>query len=421
MANEYLRIMRERFDQKNDPLADPVPWELDDKHTAYSYAASRDWRVPRYVRSATLEEAIAAGSQFGDRFIIKQPNRHSTMGVYLLKRIADDRYLELLSLTEKSAADLAPVGRAPDYWLTEEFVPSAVAGRPIPLDYKIYAFRGHITHVVQIDRNVYPPRVAVFDGAFIPLQPGVDYTTNPDRWLLEHHVFPIYAGTMLTMASRLSSELDTRFVRVDCFDTAEGPVLGEFTFASGPDDVGMLRYSERIGAALDEAIRGGTPPPLSGFDVDAAMIAEVANKAPTLRGPVDVLAQLAGGAIQGDIRYAPAVQRYLTGDSTRAVFHLAINMIGHLNGDGRRAFGIQAGIRQRGRYITGDSRVAEFEELALDHHRRQPASSWNDARIAEILAQRGDADGTRALENLVASGYAPAVAILERVREQASR
>lgn len=227
---------------------------------AYEWVEGRGFSTPRRVRTRSAGEALEAGKQFDGRFVVKQPNRHSAMGIYVLEELQTGRYFELFTLTEMGADDVRPNGPAPDYWLTEELLASTIAGRPVPLDYKIFCFRGLITHVIQIDRNVSPPRVAVFDGAFIPLVPGKDYTTNTERWDLCQPVLPIHAGRMLHMASRLSERLQTAFVRVDCFDTPDGPVFGEFTFASGPDDVGMIRYSDRILSASSSPSRAAREP-----------------------------------------------------------------------------------------------------------------------------------------------------------------
>ena len=284
-TNLYLTLMRKRFNMLNDPEVDPVPWELDDKDTAYAYVERAGYRVPRYVRTSSPAEALEAGIAMGDRFVIKQPNRHSTMGIYILEKLSNGKFLELFSLKELEAKDVVAVGPEPDYWLTEECIESQVAGRPLPFDYKVYAFRGKISHVVQIDRNVYPPRIAVFDGAFIPMKPEVDYWTDPDRWLHENHVMPVHAGAILEMASTLSKGLDTRFVRVDCFDGPDGPVFGEFTFASGPDDVGMLIYKSEIFEALDAAIDGADIPAFSGFDIDLDRFYSDLTKESTFEGP----------------------------------------------------------------------------------------------------------------------------------------
>lgn len=418
----FLGLMRQRFDQRNDPQVDPVPWELDDKATAYRFVEQAGYAVPKYVRASSAAEALAAGEQFGDRFVVKQPNRHSASGVYVLEKIGEDSYLDLLSMKVLATADIQPVGAPPDYWLAEECVESMPAGKPVPLDYKVYAFRGQISHITQIDRNVSPPRVALFDGAFIPLELGKDYSLDENRWLPEQHVLPRFAGAILEMASTLSANLNTRFVKVDCYDGPDGPVFGEFTFASGGDDTGMLRYSERLGRALDTAMMTGRVAALSGFGIDLEKFRADLTRNATLVGDAHVLARLASGAAQGDVRYARGLPSLLSQESTRSVFALAAFVIGHLSGDGSQSFSIQSAIRRGGKYLKGRQRLAEFEEAAIAFHdQRSVGNPWHTARAAEVRLAAGDGSALEILQRLADGGYGHAkrvVARYEAVRTQ---
>lgn len=419
LPNLFLDLMRQRFNMENDPAVDPVPWELDDKDTAYAHVVKAGYRVPRFVRSASPAEALAAGLAMGDRFVIKQPNRHSTMGIYILEKLPNGKFLELFSLKELEPKDIVAVGPEPEYWLTEECIESQVPGKPLPFDYKVYAFRGKISHVIQIDRNVYPPRIAVFDGAFIPMRPGSDYTTDPARWLHEKHVMPVYAGAILKMASELSRGLDTRFVRVDCFDGPEGPVFGEFTFASGPDDVGMLLYKASVLEALDAAMDGADIPALSGFDIDMVRFYADLTDESTFDGPRPALSRIAGGATAGDTRYATSATGYLRRGDLQPTFALAMNVIGHLNGDGSRDFGIMNALRGKAGHIQSPARLAEFTASALSFHKaRAEGNPWHASRAAEVLLASGDMSALDVLRALAADGYAHAgrvVAFHEKV------
>jgi len=165
------------------------------------------WAVPCFVRCASLEEALEAGHSFGARFVIKQPNRHSTKGIYPLEEIGDGQYLELLRLREMTPSDLRVDGTPPDYWLAEQIIPSFIPGKPLPFDYKVYCFEGRPTliPIYQIDRNVWPPQVAAFDGAFFPLHRGRHYDTDRRRWEAGYPVLPRYAPQILAFAHALFS------------------------------------------------------------------------------------------------------------------------------------------------------------------------------------------------------------------------
>lgn len=410
----FLGLMRQRFANKKNPV-DPVPWELDDKDTAYRHVEAAGYAVPRYAKTRSAAEALEVGGSFGDRFVVKQPNRHSTKGVYVLEKIGDGRYLELLSLRVVAVDDLKTDGPEPDYWLAEECIDSGIEGKPLPLDYKIYAFRGRVTHVNQIDRNVSPPRMALFDGAFIPLELGEDFTIDERRWLPEHHVIPKHAGAMLEMAASLSAGLDTRFVKVDCYDGPDGPVFGEFTFASGGDDTGMMRYSRRILAKLDAAMNGAEVGALSGFDIDMETFRKSLTREPTITTHPAQYSRMSAGAAQGDRRYAPLVSANLAGGVSRPVFTLAASMVGYLNGDGSRAFGIQKMVRDGSQAIVGQARLGEFKARALHFHdARADGNPWHASRSAEVRLAAGDKSAIEALRKLAADGFGHAARVVAK-------
>ena len=411
----YLSLMRQRFDMFNDPAADPVPWELDDKDTAYNYVTAAGYAVPRYAKVGTAAEALAAGEGFGPRFVVKQPNQHSTKGIYVLEPLGGGQYLELLSLRTLTAEDLVPLGRPPAYWLAEECIDSGIAGKPLPFDYKIYAFRGRVTHVNQIDRNVSPPRMAFFDGAFLPLERDRDYTIDEQRWLPENHVVPRHAGAMLEMAAALSAGLDTRFVKVDCYDGPDGPVFGEFTFASGGDDTGMVRYSSRILDFLDRSMAGEDVPALSGFDIDLPVFRASLDREPTVTAHPTLYSTMSAAAVQGDRRYPTVLSGNLAPGKSRPVFVLAAHLIGYLNGDGSRAFAVQQLVRSSAGPITGTGRLQEFEAKALGFHEpRAQGNLWHTARAAEVRLAAGDGSALDVLRGLAADGYAHAQRVVAR-------
>ncbi|WDF32129.1 ATP-grasp fold amidoligase family protein [Arthrobacter agilis] len=408
--------MRQRFNQRNDGDLDPVPWELDEKAAAYAHTLRAGYRVPRFFRAANATEALRAGESFGRRFVVKQPNLHSSKGIFALEHLGSGYYLDLISLRTVTAADVIGEGEAPDYWLAEEFVDSGIDGKPLPFDYKIYAFRGQVTHITQIDRNVSPPRVALFDGAFLPLVHERDFITDGLRWKTGHHVLPRHAGAMLEMAATLSAGLTTRFVKVDSFDGPDGPVLGEFTFASGADDTGMVRYSDRILALLDHAMAGETVPALSGFDVDMTKYRASLDRERTITADPTLYSRMSASASEGDRRYAPLLaDGDLIGGAARPVFILAANLIGYLNGDRSRAFHIQQLLRRGTRTITGTARLQEFEEAAVEYHDSLAAGSpWHTARSAEVRLGGGDESALDVLRDLAVGGYPHAQQVVRR-------
>ncbi|KQR02442.1 hypothetical protein ASF72_10415 [Arthrobacter sp. Leaf141] len=420
-SNPYLSFMRQRFVNQQNPV-DPVPWELDDKDTAYKHVSAAGYRVPKYLTVGSAAEALAAGESLGDRFVVKQPNRHSTKGVYVLETIGGGKYLELLSLRILTVDDLKTDGPEPDYWLAEECIDSGIAGKPLPMDYKIYCFRGKITHISQIDRNVSPPRLAFFDGAFLPLEFGKDYTLDESRWARESHLVPRHAGAMLKMAADLSAGLDTRFVKVDCYDGPDGPVFGEFTFASGADDIGMVRYSDEILAKLGRAIDGEEVGALSGFDIDMPGFRAALGGESTLTAHPALYSRMSAGALQADKRYSPTLAANLAAGRTRAVFALGAYVIGCLNNDESRAFAVQDLVRQGSQLIVGGGRLAEFRARALAFHdHRASGNPWHTARAAEVRLAAGTQEALEVLKALAADGYAHAERVVAKYEASFSK
>ena len=176
----------------------------------------------------------------------------------------------------------------------------------------------------------------------------------------------------------------------------------------------MLSYSDRILEHLNTAINGGDISPFSGFDIDLPSFYAALTNQPTFDGSREVLARLAGGAVQGDFRYVASMSRYLRGGQTKQVFMLALNTIGHLNGDQSRAFGIQAALRTKPGQINGSARVHEFTNAALQFHdaRAETGNPWHTARSAEVRLAAGDAAALEVLRSLADGGYANAASVL---------
>lgn len=368
----FRQMVRRRMERTNDQWGDPVPWDLDDKFKAYEFVSAHGWKTPRVEKYASLAEALVASRSFGKRVVIKQPNLHSSRGIWVLEKIDDERYLDLLNgrvITEKNISPLPP---APDHWLVEEFLEPSCRGATIPLDYKVYAFRGNITHVMQMDRSVWPVRTAAFDGCFMPLPIGQEIHLNPGVYRPQGHVIPLHASEILAMASELSRNMDTAFVRVDCYDTLKGPVFGEFTFTPGSEDVATIRYSGRIAEAMDKALEGVPCPPLSGFEFDypGFMDAIGTHRGPVFSLPPEVYALISATAIQADSRYAKRLGDHVCHGAIGEHFSLAARLVGLLNGDTPQAAAIKSAIEAKTGFITGNQRLKQFADIATDFEKK---------------------------------------------------
>lgn len=405
--SEYLKMNRKRFVSFPKPIdGDYVPWELDDKANAYDKVRSLGFRVPASEKFDNIEDALDGAT---GRFVVKGAGGHSGKNVYILEKLDDDAYLDLMATRTWGKSEIleASKRRSAAYWIREEYVESTVYGRAIPLDYKFDCFRNQVVAITQIDRNFWPPRVAIFDGAFVPLRPGVDYTLDPSRWLYGAPVIPIQASKLIDMARILSESTGSDYVRVDLFDGNETPVFGEFTFASGPPDVGMVRFSDTVLSQFDAALVGQPVKAVSGFDIDYQAFWEAARKCSdrlTDQHPA-VTGRISASASFGDRRYWYQVEVAPKGKiGEHYKFCLALATI--MAGDEQLNFAVQEALRVRSGFICGDARETEFVTQALTYHEsRKPSGEWHIARSAQIKASRGDHEALVELKKLADNGY----------------
>lgn len=421
--NSFLKMLRARFEGVEAELGDYVPWALDDKVTAYKFVEESGYRPARYARCGSISEAISIGEKFGQRFLVKQPNRHSSKGIYLLEAIDSHHFINLLDLKKISVDEIRTDGPEPDYWLAEECIDGEIEGKKIPFDYKIYCFWGRPTVIIQIDRNLSPPRVALFDGSFLPLKQAEHYEIDAKRWRNGFHVIPSHAPALLSMATELATNTDSPFVSVDCYCTADGPRFGEFTFAPGAPDVGMIKFSSTVIASLDRAIGGEKIAPLSGLDIDIDLLHKciTSEKSAFPEISKNYFNYIAGCGSGGDIRYAKLLTSPVAHSPLQHHFQLAARMVGLLNGDSEQAFFIWNSIYSRRGFVVGESHISEYEESALSFHKaRALGNPWHSTKAAEIQLARNEEGALAELERLAATGYKHAAHALASYKKRFS-
>lgn len=215
----------------------------------------------------------------GDRVALKFAHGWSAKGVMLLERVGEDRYFDNMALREwtleeireKQQAVAAKFRRKDPAWIVEEFLHGAQPGT-VPFDYKFYVFQGQIAMVAQIDRNTSPPRMVKLDGDLKPFTVGRDYFLRLKDIQPGAPVVPRSAVMLSRWAIELSKMTDAPFVRVDLYDTVDGPYFGEFTFSSGAEVRGTVTYSEEMLARFDhlflearKRLNGEDSEPLTGW------------------------------------------------------------------------------------------------------------------------------------------------------------
>ena len=253
----FLSLIRKRFEGKDNT----VPWDLDDKTKAYDFVEKLNIKHANTIAVLDNIEDIKE-VDLPDNFVVKISNAHSAIGVMLLESISNNKYFDHISLNEynldsiisSQKAIASKKKRKGAYWVVEELLINFLPNKFIPLDYKVYCFHGQPKIIVQMDRNTSPPETAIFDGTFMPLIYGKDYTLDPDRLVPGNHIIPSHPISILKTAYILSKATNDKFVRIDLYDTPSGVYFGEFTFAPGAPDVGMIRLDYEILSNFDLSI-----------------------------------------------------------------------------------------------------------------------------------------------------------------------
>lgn len=385
----FLQMLRKRFEGGDNN----VPWELDNKVLAYKYVAKYGYKTPLSESFSSSELASEwAQKNLKSTFVVKAGDKHSSMGVYLLERSKNNYYIELLSLKKMKLDDIGKniPGKKPSYWIAESYVESYVFGKSIPLDYKFYTFRGKIGLIIQIDRNTSPPKVAIFDGNFIPLIHTKDYWLDPNRWLPSGHALPFNLPKMVEMVSTLSKSLDTDFVSIDCFDTYDGPVFGEFTFAPGAPDVKMVVFSDNILHQLDNMINSKNTASFSGISTDHEEFLKMCtiSSEKSITNDVEIYGRIAARMLGNDKKICSIIsENDLTVDSRKLKQHIdfILKYISFLNGDTEQSFSLANRIYNGQAFFKIKEEHKPLINAAFDfYNTRKDKGAWFETRLEQI-------------------------------------
>lgn len=248
-----------------------------------------------------------------ERFVLKYARGWASRGVMPLVHAGQGQYFCLLSQRVMDVDEIidsqlriAKSFNNNNLWLIEEMVESPINGKPIPLDYKFYCFRGEVGMVVQIDRNSTPPKVALMDGEFMPLQHKKDYVLKTENAQMGIPVVPLHAHDLLEWARILSCFTDSPFVSIDLYDGISGPSFGEFTFSPGGTHKRMWVYGHDFLDKLDNlfvqaesSLREGNSPSLPKLEVPKGK-----------HVPLEAYAYLAASVLGGSMRAADRLKEY---------------------------------------------------------------------------------------------------------------
>lgn len=145
----------------------------------------------------------------------------------------------------------APLGKRTirrDRWIVEELLlPPDGAHRPVD-DIKLYTFRGAVACTLVISKHGERKRYRWFDDNWQPIDVG-KHSDNIDPAIEP----PSSASEITELARRLSERLPLPFVRVDCYDTQRGPVVGELTPLPGSSDRFSSEWDEKLGTMYEDS------------------------------------------------------------------------------------------------------------------------------------------------------------------------
>lgn len=253
-SSPFLKFVRQSF-FKTEAVRNKPYNHLRAKKNAFEAAVSQGFQVPNKI--AFLSDINDLRNiNLPDKFVVKPGNGFSSKGVMPLER-AGDKYINQLSLDIVSLDEIIErqnklaITMDRCNFIVEEFISSTIYGRDIPFDYKFYTFGRRIGLIVQVDRNVNPPKMCLFDGAFVPLIHGVDYIFR-SRQQLGVPIIPLHAYQMIAMAQQAGGYTGAPFVSVDLYDSPSGPVFGEYTFGPGGTAREMWKYSDTLLSSLDK-------------------------------------------------------------------------------------------------------------------------------------------------------------------------
>lgn len=218
----------------------------------YRLAASHGVAVPQ-ILGVWVRESDLDLTGLPDTFVLKSDVGAGGNGVFPLQRVGADRYAVIGGQEELTTADLIERYRsrrsAGAPFFAEAFLQQRVPTESIPDDVKIYAAYGEVLMVMvrrmPVHANLDHASYLYTDANGVDL--GEDLVSG--QHIDPSIPLPEPLEDFVAVARHLSRALAVPFVRVDVYDTVDGPVLGELTRAPG----GAQRFRRDHDLAMGEA------------------------------------------------------------------------------------------------------------------------------------------------------------------------
>lgn len=186
-------------------------------------------------------------------FVVKPSTGSSSRGVFVMRRSSDGRFHDLMKGRHWTADALTRhYQQLPSNWhhvLNDEVLIEEVVecrGRP-SYDWKIYAFRGEIALVEQIDR---------LGGSLRYRHYLPDWSPAPHAWWGRYDREdplddPVHPHELLHTAATMSMALPLPFVRVDLYESESEVFVGELTPFPGGSVEHSSTWDQILGAAWE--------------------------------------------------------------------------------------------------------------------------------------------------------------------------
>jgi hypothetical protein len=231
-------------------LARRLTW----KPYARELAISVGVAVPRLLQRVNDPVEIE-WDELPDEFVVKPAKGLSAIAVFPVVRQSGTLWslLDQRPVTAQEIVETCSHAARSNRWVSRETMVEELVRRSDgrlapPVDWRMYAFHGRVELIRQRDtrgtRERRSDRVRFYGPDWTPLG-RIRLDTHVSRRLPS----PRHPDELVSAAERLSSRVPLPFVRVDLYDSEEGPVFGEFT----PYPGGALLFRADIDRALGEA------------------------------------------------------------------------------------------------------------------------------------------------------------------------
>lgn len=229
-----------------------------DKLALRDYATSKGWPMAKLIHvSKTLAELPY--DSLPRRFVLKPNNNWSCNGVLLMRDgkelITGDSVGHLKSYARmRDEKEYGHGGESiePTAYLIEELLEDCNNRVIIPRDFKVYVVKGRPKLIQVIDRNV-KLQGASAASAYTPNWKR-KFIGNGETYegidLVPESLAPSLKRQLFELASEVGNDIGAA-VRVDCYLTPSGPVLGEITASPGGGNTLNTNFSRSLSRWLD--------------------------------------------------------------------------------------------------------------------------------------------------------------------------